>query len=195
MSYMVAVEGIQNLHDFDNLSPKIIKAAIATVNRATDRARAASARMIRDQVNFPARYLSGKDGRLAVVKRANAANMTGVIRGRFEPTSLARFAKQKTTKQAQRRGGVDVSVEPGSTKFIPNAFIIQFNASAKGLAIRLKEGESVRNKKYQVRTWNGLAILYGPSVDQVFRAAPEEIGPEISDFMDREFNRLLGIDL
>lgn len=194
MSYMVAVEGIQNLHDFDDLSPKIIKAAIATVNRATDRARTASAKMIREQVNFPARYLSGKDGRLAIVKRANAANLSGVIRGRFEATSLARFAKQKDAKQARRRGGVDVTVEPGSSKFIKNAFILQWKAGAKGLALRLKPGETIRNKRYQVKMWNGLAILYGPSVDQVFRTVREEVSPEIEDFMDREFNRLLGVD-
>lgn len=194
MSYMVAVEGMRNLHDFDQLSPKIIKAAIATVNRATDRARTASAKMIREQVNFPARYLSGKDGRLQVVKKANRADLSGVIRGRFEATSLARFAKQKNAKQARRRGGVDVTVEPGSSKFIPNAFIIQWKAGARGLALRLKEGESIRNKRYQVKMWNGLAILYGPSVDQVFRTVREDVSPEIEDFMDREFNRLLGVD-
>lgn len=198
MTYAVVVEGLANLADIENLPDEIVRAARQTVNKTTERTRARSAKEIRKQVNFPASYLSGQNGRLAITKRAHGRNLEGEITGRHRPTSLARFAKG-SPQSTRARKGTTVTVQPGSPKFMHQAFLIRLRAGAAGidtqhnlgLAIRLGPGESVRNKRVQVKKWRGLYLLYGPSIDQVFDDVAEEEVPFIEDFMESEFMRLM----
>ena len=39
----------------------------------------------------------------------------------------------------------------------------------------------------------GLWLLYGPSVDQVFRSVASEEAPEAARFLEAEFNRLMDL--
>ncbi|WP_051383431.1 hypothetical protein [Bradyrhizobium sp. WSM3983] len=198
--YAFAVEGLSTLSSLDDLPAKIEQAARRAVNAATDRARAAAVRGVRQQVNFPASYFTGDDSRLRVSKRPSTGDLEGVVTGRQRPTSLARFT---TSGSVGTRGGVTVEVKSGSARFMRRAFLIRLRAgnadldtkSNLGLAVRLKPGESLSNKRNMIRMSNGLYLLYGPSVDQVFRTVASDISPEIADFLEAEFLRLVGLDL
>jgi len=187
-SYVVAVEGLAELDDISQLDERILRSARRAINRTTDRTRTRSDREMRKQIAFPARYLST---RLTVSKRAAGRSLEAVISGRDRPTSLARFARNKDVAAARRKGGVSVAVTPGQTKFMPRAFLMPLRGGNLGLAIRLREGESLRNKRKVAKLGNGLYILYGPSVDQVFRSVADDAAPEAADFLELEFLRLM----
>lgn len=199
--YVIAVDGLESLSDIDNLDDAIILAAQRAINKTADRARASAARDILQQVSFPARYLSGKEGRLSVSKRASAGNLEAMITGRDLPTSLARFAKDKNIAASQKRGNVSVKVAPGRSKIIgrkkqgdtgPPAFLMQLRGGNIGLAMRLKEGETIKRKKYMTKVGKGLYLLFGPSVNQVFRGVAEETtAPEAAAYLEQEFLRLM----
>lgn len=195
---VVAVEGLSALRGFDEIPASIKRAAYQAVNKAADRARTASARRTREQVNFPASYLSGSNSRLTVTERARADSIQATITGRFRATSLARFAKNRTPN---RKGGVRVEVAPGFAKLMRRAFIIRLRSGNSdelgnvGLAIRLKPGERVQNKRVMVplKPGSNVYLLYGPGVDSVFRSVAAEIAPETEDFLEAEFLRLLDL--
>ncbi len=188
-NYVVAVEGLASLSDIENLDENILLRARQAINRTTDRTRTRSDREIRKQVAFPARYLSS---RLTVSKKASGRSLEAVITGRDRPTSLARFSKGKDVGAARRKGGVSVTVAPGQTRFMSGAFLMQLRGGNLGLAIRLKAGESMRNKRKMTRVGKGLYLLYGPSVDQAFRSVADEYAaPDAADYLEREFIRLM----
>lgn len=189
--YVVAVTGLNSLEDIYSLDEDIIANARMAINRTVDRARTASAKEMRDQVAFPARYLSGPNGRLRVTQRASNTNLQAVVTGRDRPTSLARFASSRDPAATRKQGGVNVTVTPGKTKFMRGAFLMRLNNNNLGLAIRLKEGERINNKARMTRIGAGLYLLYGPSVDQVFQSVSEEQAPKAADFLEAEFLRLM----
>lgn len=190
--YVVVVEGLKDLKDLDALDPAITRAARLAINKATDRSRTLAAKTIREQVAFPARYLSGENGKLRVSRRASDTRLEGAITGQDRPTSLARFSRDRDPKATRRKGGVTVTVQPGHTKFMKGAFLMRLRNGNLGLAVRLKEGESIRNKTSVRKIGKGLYLLYGPGVDQVFRSvSQEEVAPFASDFLEQEFLRLL----
>lgn len=194
--YVVAVDGLSALRDLETLPQAVKRAALQAVNKTIDRGRAESARRIREQVNFPARYLSGQDGRLAVTKRASGDDLEGRITGRFRATSLARFASGSVGS----RRGVRVEVAPGFAKRSRRMFLVRLRAGQEadldtrsnlGLAIRLKPGERVEHKHKMVAMGRGLYLLYGPSVNQVFAGVANDISPELAGFLEAEFLRLM----
>jgi hypothetical protein len=194
--YAVAIEGLESVRNLKDISPAIAKAASQAINRTAERARTDADRAIRLQVAFSAAYLAPSGGRLAVTRTANPNDLAAIITGRGRPTSLARFVVGGAPGQ---RGGVSVAVKPGVAKFMPRAFLLRLRAGAAiddssfnlGLAIRLRPGESIRNKKETVRIASGLYLLYGPSVNQVFDAVRGDIAPAEAQFLEDEFNRLL----
>lgn len=198
-AYVVAIEGLEALRDLEQLPARILRAARQAVNKTTERTRAASAREIREQVNFPARYLSGQDGRLSIIKRASGDELTGIIRGRARPTSLARFMVGSGVGQR----GVSVAVKPGGARFLPRAFAIRLRAGSAnvdtksnlGLAVRTENGERPRGAYKPKEIGPGLWLLYGPAINQVFRTVAEEQRPDAEDFLEREFLRLLDVDV
>ncbi|MBH0113268.1 hypothetical protein I5E68_09950 [Novosphingobium sp. YJ-S2-02] len=198
LDYVVAIEGIDTARDLESLPAAIRMAAVRAVNTTVARTRTDASRRMREQVAFPARYLdSRQDGRLAVTQKATRDRVEGRITGRFRPTTLARFARNRTPN---RRGGVTVEVAPGFAKLMRRAFIIRLRGADGelgnlGLAIRLRPGETIENKRKQVtRMKNGLSLLYGPSVDQVFRTVAGDVAPDAAAFLETEFLRLLELD-
>lgn len=194
--YAVAVEGLSALRGIEDIPPNVKRAAAQAVNKTADRGRTSASRRIRRQVAFPAMYLDrAADGRLRVTQRADAENLEARITGRHRPTSLARFT---TGGFVGGRNGVRVAVQPGSPRLMQRAFLIRLRAgqasidtrSNLGLAIRLREGETVENKKRVVQMGN-IHLLYGPSVDQVFRTVADDVAPEAAEFLESEFLRLL----
>lgn len=198
-AYVVAVDGIADSRPLELLPKQIITAALRAVNKTADRARTSAARKILEQVALPPSYLSPSGGRLTVTKRASGEDLEAVISGRQRPTSLARFSSGGKPGEA----GVTVEVAPGFAKFMKRAFLIRLRAgtadldtkSNLGLAIRLKPGEAVQNKRVMRQIKGNLYLLYGPAVSQVFATVREDIGPETQDFLAGEFARLIEVDL
>lgn len=190
---------------FKNLSPqRIAKLRAMAINTTAKHARAVAARDIRDQVNLPARYVSEGDKRLYVAQYATETRGEAVVRAAGRPTSLARYAKRPST--AQRGAGALVEVAPGRARLMKKAFFIRLPQGSQmtetqfnlGLAIRLKPGEALMNKVQAVRMASGLYLLYGPSVDQVFRAndgggVASDRAPYLAQRLENEFLRLLDL--
>lgn len=148
---------------------------------------------VQEQVAFPAGYLN--DERLGVTKRASDGDLSVVITGRQRATSLARFAAGQSVSSTRRRG-VTVMVKPGTMRRIKSGWLVNLRRGNQdggnlGLAIRIKEGQTVFNKREvnQVELDRGVYLLYGPSVDQVFGDVALDRTPQILTLVEREFYR------
>jgi hypothetical protein len=192
--YIVAIEGLsETIASIDEMPASVLRFARMAINTTTKRSRTLASRRIREQVGFTATYLSDGNGRLSITQTATDNNLEARIRGRFRPTSLARFAVGSSPK------GVRVRVKPGSSELMRRAFLMRLRAgnadidtkANQGLAIRLQPGERIANKRQMVQVAGNLYLLYGPSVDQVFATVADEIAPETSDILEAEFLRLI----
>lgn len=207
--FVVLVEGLKGVDAaFGDLSRKTKLNARRAINAATARARTDAAREIGRQVNFPAQYLAPAGGRLAVSKFATDSDLEGRVKATDRATSLARFAlgSGPVAPKGSRPIGVSVEVKPGLARFMTGAFLIRLRAGAAltdtknnlGLAIRLR-GHPIANKKFQVKAFgNGLYLLYGPSVAQVFggdTGVAQEVSDPTAEFLKQEFERLMGADV
>ncbi len=187
LAYVVAVEGLDAI-DLDTVPTKIRQFAVRSINTTARRFRTESSRRIRQQVAFPARYLDSRaDGNLRITRNATADAMQAVIQGRFRPTSLARFVKGPRTGG---RRAPTVEVAPGNRQKMNRAFLMNLRSGNVGLAVRLRPGERIENKRKMVQIDSGLYLLYGPSVDQVFREVSEEVSDEAAAFLEKEFLRM-----
>lgn len=181
---------------------KIAQAARRAINDVARSGRARAAKRIRREVDFPSSYVTPAQKRLYVSKQAKGRDLEAKITAQARNTSLARFAVG-TPKIGQ--AGVAVKVQPGRVRMMKRAFLIKLPQGTSpitdtkfnlGLAIRLKPGETLTNKKTARRVANGLYVLYGPSVDQVFRAVDgsgvaTDIIPDLQDELQAEFLRQL----
>jgi len=144
------------------------------------------------QVAFPAGYLRDPR-RFGVTQFATDGNLVASITGRGRATSLATFARGGTPLST-RRSGVTVRVSPSRSERMPGAFLVSLRSGTQdsgniGLAIRLKAGDRIKGKHQMKSFGGGLYLLYGPSVDQVFKSVAPEIAPELGDELAAEFNR------
>lgn len=200
-SFVFAVEGLKNIQELYGLKEDIEFNAVRAINLTARDARTAGADRIRAQVNFEASYLNPAQKHLYVAKQAKRNDMSAIIRARGRPTSLARFIQGGMPTAGQ---GVTLQVKPGRLSTMRRAFLIKLRAGTdsietrfnRGLAIRLKPGETLRNKQNAVKLKSGLYVLYGPSVSQVFMANDEtgvakDLEPDIMDQMEAEFLRLM----
>lgn len=155
-----------------------------------------------DEAAFPKGYLSGD--RLYVSKYASESDLEAVIVGRKRATSLARFASGQALGSTAR-AGVRVQVKNGSSVHLRRAWLVRLRRGASldednyniGLAVRVKPGESIAGKYSEHSSWlvpGAVALLYGPSVDQIFRDVAgqisEPIGQMVADEFFRQFSRL-----
>lgn len=193
--YDINFKAIDGLVDYVEAFPKAapMAARIALNDVADGEGLAILRRDVEAQVAFPVGYLN--DQRLGVTSRARDSSLSVTISGRQRATSLARFARGQTIA-GTRGGGVTVSVHPGKSKRIKRGWLVSLkrgNADGGnlGLAIRLKPGESLRNKNKVPMTKldDNVYLLYGPSVDQVFRDVAVDDAPEILQKVEREFFR------
>lgn len=187
MTRIVAV-GLDEMQRYLALMPeRATAAAKLAINQTADRGGLTAIRKaMREEAAFPAGYLE-KPKRLGVTKRAKETDLEAIITGRARPTSLARFVSGKT-----------VRVNPGRARQLSQAFLVKLKAGQGpvsedsfnlGLAIRLRKGEVIANKREMVPFAAGLYLLYGPSVDQVFREVAVSEAPEIADILIEEFKR------
>lgn len=196
--YVIAIGGLEQMLDDLNIVARDSDRWLSqAVNKTLDTYRTRASREIRKQVAFPARYLDSKsDGRLTVKRRATRAEPEGLISGRFEPTSLTRFIKSggRGPNATPGRRNPILRVGANSDSRIPNSFVIKLRSGNRGLALRLPKDETIKNRKLRAKPFStkdrNLFLLYGPSVDQVFRDVREDITPEAAQFLVQEFLRL-----
>lgn len=205
LPFEISAAGLTDLDDFANSAGRDLDSvAIKAINFAATRIRTQASREIRAQVRFSASYLDSKsDGNLTLARRAQRGDMSAEVRGRFRATSMRQFiiGAASPTIKGGKRGTVDplVQVQPnGSRLRLRPAFVMklrQGNAATRdrfnlGLAMRLRPGEPVRNKKQMIQIDKNLYLLYGPSVDQVFRTLLPDLEPLAIKEMQAEFTRL-----
>jgi hypothetical protein len=180
------------------------RASALAINETIRFGHAESSRRIREQVAFSASYVgrsTDSNARLRVAKRARVGDLEGVIAGRTRPTSLRQFMQ---SAKLGRGGYVKVRVSPSKgSKRIPNAFPMKLRRGTgvydaenanEGVAIRLKNGKMPAgvNKKQMVQVDGNLYLLYGPSVDQVFRDVRFEVQAPMGDKLESNFLRNFG---
>jgi len=151
------------------------------------------------EVAFPSGYLNAD--RLRITRLASDGRLEAVITGRHRATSLARFATGNPVPNSKRPGGVTVRVKAGRTTVIRNAWVVRLKKGASlsddnfnlGLAVRLKPGETtLGNKRTTHQSWlvhGKVALLYGPSVDQVFSDVSAKVSPALGGMVAAEFFR------
>lgn len=195
MSFVVDASGIENLElifqQFPQQAGAAMSSAINTIanGAALDEAR----KEILEQVAFPVGYLDDGD-RLRVSSYASPDRLEATITARDRPTSLARFV---TGGSVGNNAGLTVTVKPGNPDPQTRGFLITLNNQNTAYAIRLRPGEILHNKRLQnaVEIKGGLTLLYGPSVDQVFRSVSVDIGEPVAAALVKEFTRLLAVKL
>lgn len=190
-SILDAIEFFQRLpHEAD-------KAARMAINQVAQRGGLSLIKKdILDEIAFPKNYLSGD--RLGVSKLARDNDLEAVITARQRPTSLARFAPAQPLG-SKGRLGVTVRVKGGG-RHLAKAWLVRLPKGEKkssdsfniGLAVRVRPGEGVKGKKGQHQSWlvpGKVALLYGPSVDQIFRQVSGDVAEPIGDMVQQEFLR------
>lgn len=199
MSATIIAEGLPDLTRYLERTPAVARrAARLAINQVAERKALRAAReAIAEQVAFPRTYLTDNN-RLSITRRATDDNLVAVVTGRQRPTSLARFAPGQAP--GRRGAGVTVRVKPGRSEAMRRAFLIRLRRGRApvtdesfnlGLAVRLRPGERVENKIRMVpmKGDSGLYLLYGPSVEQVFRSVAADISPAVLDDLATEFLR------
>ena len=183
---------------FDGLPGVTTEAARIALNDTARGPALGLARMqMNSEINFPAGYLKGD--RLGVSKLARNADLEAIITGRDRATSLARFA---SGGRIGGKNGVTVEVGKGKSRHLRRAFMIKLKSGKTmdgstfnvGLAIRLAPGERLSNRHLPANTHasslgSGVVLLYGPSVDQVFKSVASDIQPDVADALATEFFR------
>lgn len=190
------ISGVLKLEEFLEATPDITRVAVSlAMNDVLSGVGLARLRKaVAAEVNFPSGYV---DDKIQFGRKATPTRLVASVYGRQRPTSLARFAQGGTVGG---RGGVSVRVKK-STTHMPSAFLMRLKRGASltddnfnlGLAIRLKPGMQLNRRKDlgdYINLGSNIAMLYGPSVDQILRnEAAEAETPEIIDAVATEFFR------
>ncbi len=193
MSYSINGKDIVKATQFLRGAVRAVeKAQMRAVNRVASKTRTAGSKAIRKEVKLPASYVNQN---LKVTRKASTSQPVAVITGRKRPTRLARYgAKQmsRSSKSAEgdasrgiasgrKQAGVSVAVKKsGGRKKMRKAFLIPLkSAGTVGVFVRTGKGKK------------GIKHLYGPSVDQVFRAVRRDLKPEIRRNLVTEYERQL----
>lgn len=187
----IELRGIRNYRERVKQIPRISRrAAKLSVNAAIRKARTLGSAEIRKQVNLTKPYV---DERLVVSKFASDHNMEARLSARFRPTQLVRFSATQSTRKGKRKG-VRVKVKrSGSSRVIRQAFFVRLRSGRSedgniGVAVRSTEGLNLKSGK-RFGGKGGYHVLYGPSVYQVFDTVRDDIEPEVSGFLNTEFER------
>lgn len=197
VSLVYETTGLEDLQRYFAELPKVSRrAARLAINQVAQRGgmKLIVSEMM-DEVSFPKGYLTGD--RLRIAKYASEGDLEATIVARKRATSLARFAANASIGG---KGGVRVRVGKSSTN-LRNAWLVRLNRGASktednynvGLALRVGSDREVANKYSAHESWlaPGVALLYGPSVDQVFRSVAEDVAEPIGEQVADEFFRQL----
>lgn len=208
-TYIVAVEGLDALQFLDDIPKSVKKRALQAINKTARDGRVAVGRKIREQVAFSASYLSPSGGRLKAISATSTEKLEARIAARTEPTSLARFTKDKPLQKGQapraRRKGIKVTVKPGVARYVRDAFLVRLPAGKGGdltnVGLAVRQEQKPRGAYKPRRLGKNVWLLYGPSVSQIMHSernqggVANEIAPTLAEKLEAEFQRLIKLDL
>lgn len=192
MTVIVDVAGLQDLSNLFRMAPvEANKAAKLAINQtALRKTIPLSRKAMVQQVSWPADYLR-RDDRFGLDYAATDARLEAGIRARRTETSLARFTGLAAVPK--RGTKLSVRVQPGRRVALPRSFLLTLKSGNLGLAVRLKPGEALTHtvgaKLITSGPLAGVALLYGPSVDQVFRTVAVDVSQPTMDYLTTEFLR------
>ena len=202
MTVLVEVTGLAQLERDMQIAPAIAtRAARIAINQTAERKGLKLAReAMLAQVAFPSGYLQevsrGGEKRFRLAYKATDTRLSAGIKATESPTPLARFSRDRKifVTKGQRRRPIRVEVQPGrAVELKDRAFFLNLRGGNTGLGIRLRPGETLTNtvgaKIITSGPLAGVALLYGPSVDQVFRTVAVDISPPILDALTIEYLR------
>lgn len=194
----VEVNALRVLNDFLEAAPDITRqsASLAMNGVIPRKGMTRYKKAMKSQVGFPGGYLDEAD-KFGVTQFAKPGDLTAAITARQRPTSLARFA----TSGVVGTEGVTLRVKAGQSRRLKRAFMVRLMAGTQltgetfntGVAVRIPGGEAaVRGKKdtsRMVHLAKDVFLLYGPSVDQVFRSVSVTETPHVLNEIETEFYR------
>lgn len=185
----VVVNGLKDVRDYFEQLPEIAnKAAALAIN---DVAGGTGLTMLRkavyDEIEFPKGYLDKT--RLGLTKPATVSRLEATIKGRDRPTSLARFASRGQYPGVNRKQGVRVVVKNGRTKTFRKGWLVKLKNDNIGLAVRVGPGDRLNKHTPGVHLAPNVLLLYGPSVDQVFRGVADDNSDKLAQMVSSEFLR------
>lgn len=196
-AFVLALEGMDDLGPIETLGADIKRWLRISVNETARFARRQSKNEILKQVNFPGNYLDDLPNRFWIAKWASENDPEAVIAARHRATSLARFVTGPTV----RKQGVTISMKNGQTSHLQRGFLMKLKSgkasidsvSNLGLAVRTAPGEkpAAAYKPVEIKSMPGVWLLYGASVDQVFKSVRQDVSPEAAAYAAREFRRLM----
>lgn len=202
MTIFIDAEVFVGLEGFFRSAPdRSARAASRAINQIATRS---GAKRIKDaiygDIAFPKGYLDSTD-RLGLTKFATPGDLEAIMTARQRATSLARFLTPGQSLATSKIGGVTVKVSANKPSYnFKEGFLIRLNSGTSntetvhnlGLAVRLKNGESLRGGKGFQMSSNGkttLWLMYSVSVDQIFRRVAEQQSPAIGEDVAAEFMR------
>ncbi|ANP79307.1 hypothetical protein A134_23115 [Vibrio crassostreae 9CS106] len=171
------------------------KAAALTVNQSAIFAMKESIKEITSSVNLKESYVQGH---MAVAGKATPNSLKAEVYANERGTLLTRYPFNKTAQ------GVSVAINKGrGYREIPQAFMVKSlrGSNAQGIALRNTEalklyeavgGSSGAKKLSRLRAKakskpSGIHVLHSRSINQLFTSARDDINPELTSFMLREF--------
>lgn len=193
--FSVTIKGISSLKDLDKLARSQQVIASRAINQIARRTRTQSARRLREQLNFPARYLSGQDGKIGV-SFATPGNLMATLTASSEPRSLARFV----VGSPRGKGKVRVEVQPGGVRSMPGAFLLNLNKGGDSALLAVRSPNKPASAFRPRRLGKSLWLLYGPSVSQALLhnggqdGIWVEIEDDIANALEIEYLRQLKVE-
>lgn len=174
--------------EFSDLPVKLKAALIKTINNVVPDVRSIAIERITEQVALSKSYVQG---RLFVSQRANNTDPTAVISGRVRSTQLRRYKGTQLYVSAKlpgkkRLAGTSVQVKTGrGASVLKHTWLIKLKHGETDARAGLTMGIAERTGKDR----NDFKILYGPSVDQVWRDVKDEITPDVEKLLEAEWLR------
>lgn len=194
-NFSVTIEGLRSIRDLESLPDKQRAIAARAINQVARNTRAKSSKLLRDQIAFGARYLSGKDGKIES-SPANPGRLQARLSASSAPRSLARFVKGNP----KGRGKVRVEIAPGTLKGLPGAFMLNLNKGSENSLLAVRSATRPKGAYRPRRLGKSLWLLYGPSVSQALlhddgRAGIwVEIEDDIANALEVEYLRQLKVE-
>lgn len=174
------------ISDIADLPANMRKALVAAVNAVVPDAYSLSVERITEQVALTKTYVKS---RLYVSQTATVQDPMAVISGRVRSTQLRRYQGKQLYTAAKlpgkrRLAGTSVRVKAGGqTKVLNHAWIIKLKYGDLDAKAGMTMGIAMRTGTGR----NDYRILYGPSVDQIFRDVKDEIRPEVEQMLATEW--------
>lgn len=162
------------------------RAMSRAINHTLGVTRTEASRAIRKQVKLKAAYVRER----LRLQKANVNRVQGRITTPTRGLLLTRFPNEQVYEPiGDDPWGINVQVKPrGGYKHLPGAFYITFANGVRAIAIRTQRGAGLGRSE-------GLKVLYGPSVSQVFTDVKDDLqapsGERLIARMAHEADRLL----